>query len=643
MNPVRQLAIAATTLALVCSFPGNSAAATAATPPSQPLIHVAFGPTTPEAIGLDDAFIAFLDGAESTLDMAFYEIRLDPIADAIIRAHKRGVKIRLVVDNDNYLLRQTPTEEGDEEVDPAGNDESAARPASRGTATSPRLNPFIQRLVDAGVPVHDDDNRAALMHNKFAVRDGSRVWTGSYNLTDTCSYKNVNNAVWIDSPDLAKIYTDELEEMFEKHQFGISSPALDNPREIKVGTARLESLFAPEDNPNRRIIELLAAARKEVYFMQFAFTADDLGDMLVRKHREKVRVSGIFDRILYRSTGPYGEFARLTEAGIPVVIHGGTGKFHNKLFLIDPTGDDPVVVLGSENASSNGNRTNDENVLIIHSPEIARLYLDEFRKNFGKTSTVSAELNVGEFPFAGTMVGAADLLVFANGQDVGDLRIEFPARWNLASQSSSDIGIYRNGVETTAREKMRVDSRAILLLNADLQKSGPRSWLMVRFRNVNLPAKPGSYAIPCSVRNRGGEFTPLTTQPTIQVVDGQNPADFATVMTYIKRLNLRLDKSGPKLTPQERSNQLSRLANLNSKLFQLVVKAAHDGDFDRVELGIALAEGMDPVWLRYACKVTNDMRSLAEELQYQAAHGEAPDRANAFLARLNAVVKKARP
>ncbi|HQG27854.1 MAG TPA: phospholipase D-like domain-containing protein, partial [Candidatus Ozemobacteraceae bacterium] len=236
MNLCSRTTIAAALLAVMLASHGIGEAAPRTDVSRQP-INVAFGPSTPEAEGLDDAFISFVDAAESTLDMAFYEIRLDNIVDALIRAHKRGVAIRLVVDNDNYLFRQAPVEEGDEEADPAGNEEQILHSGSRAAAVSPKLNPFIQRLVDAGIQVHDDENRAALMHNKFAVRDGRWVWTGSYNLTDTCSYRNVNNAVWIDSPELAEVYTAELEEMYEKHQFGISSPRLASRREIKVGTA----------------------------------------------------------------------------------------------------------------------------------------------------------------------------------------------------------------------------------------------------------------------------------------------------------------------------------------------------------------------------------------------------------------------
>ncbi|HQG28026.1 MAG TPA: hypothetical protein PLY73_05670, partial [Candidatus Ozemobacteraceae bacterium] len=117
----------------------------------------------------------------------------------------------------------------------------------------------------------------------------------------------------------------------------------------------------------------------------------------------------------------------------------------------------------------------------------------------------------------------------------------------------------------------------------------------------------------------------------------------ATVMAYIKRLNLRLDQSGPKLSPDERTRQLERLANLNGKLYQLVVKAARNGDLDRTDAGVAFTEKMNPEWTRYACSVTGDMRSLIEALKYQAVHGTDTERAKSLLARLETSLKKAHP
>jgi phosphatidylserine/phosphatidylglycerophosphate/cardiolipin synthase-like enzyme len=49
---------------------------------------------------------------------------------------------------------------------------------------------------------------------------------------------------------------------------------------------------------------------------------------------------------------------------------------HHKVIIID----DQIVVTGSYNFSQSAKTRNDENTLIIHSPEIAEIYKQEFER-----------------------------------------------------------------------------------------------------------------------------------------------------------------------------------------------------------------------------------------------------------------------
>ncbi|HMM59445.1 MAG TPA: hypothetical protein PKC25_04850 [Candidatus Rifleibacterium sp.] len=73
-----------------------------------PNIRIGFGPSIQGETGLDTEFIKFVDGARKTLHGAFFEIRLDSVVDAFIRAKKRGVDVKLVVDNNYYFLPPDP-------------------------------------------------------------------------------------------------------------------------------------------------------------------------------------------------------------------------------------------------------------------------------------------------------------------------------------------------------------------------------------------------------------------------------------------------------------------------------------------------------------------------------------------------------
>ena len=49
---------------------------------------------------------------------------------------------------------------------------------------------------------------------------------------------------------------------------------------------------------------------------------------------------------------------------------------HHKVIIID----DSIVITGSYNFTANAETQNDENILVIHSPDIAADYLKEFEK-----------------------------------------------------------------------------------------------------------------------------------------------------------------------------------------------------------------------------------------------------------------------
>jgi phosphatidylserine/phosphatidylglycerophosphate/cardiolipin synthase-like enzyme len=66
--------------------------------------------------------------------------------------------------------------------------------------------------------------------------------------------------------------------------------------------------------------------------------------------------------------------------GLDVWQDGNPYTLHHKVFIID----DSVVVLGSFNFSDNADEANDENMLVIHSPEIAAEFGQEFARVYAQ-------------------------------------------------------------------------------------------------------------------------------------------------------------------------------------------------------------------------------------------------------------------
>jgi phosphatidylserine/phosphatidylglycerophosphate/cardiolipin synthase-like enzyme len=278
-----------------------------------------------------------IDTAQSSIDIAMYNLNLREVEQALRNAHRRGVNVRLIVESD-------------------------------------ALDGLVLRsLKSSGIPVVSD-GRESLMHNKFMVIDNRQVWTGSLNLTDNGVIEDRNNLVRLVSPSIAEYYTQEFEEMFTAGLFGNNSPE-GSPSDggFKAAAIPVEVYFSPDDGVMDIILDEVASAREEIAFLGYSFTSDPLAQALVEKARQGVRVMGVFDSdMVVANTG--SDYEWLLNAGLPVCRDGEEGLMHHKVIVIDQQ----VVITGSYNFTSSAERFNDENVLILHDPYLAELYLGEY-------------------------------------------------------------------------------------------------------------------------------------------------------------------------------------------------------------------------------------------------------------------------
>jgi phosphatidylserine/phosphatidylglycerophosphate/cardiolipin synthase-like enzyme len=290
--------------------------------------------------GPDAELAKAIDQARVSVDAAIYDLNLWSLRDALLRAHRRGLTVRLVIESDNL-------------------DE-----------------PEIQALQREGIPILGD-RREGLMHNKFFVLDRKEVWTGSMNFTTTDGYLNDNHLVRLRSSQLAENYTVEFEEMYTDDFFGPETRA-DTPfPALQVDHALVETLFSPDDGVARRLIELITGAEESVYFLAFSFTADDIASALMERAQAGVTVAGVFEEA--QVTSNIGsEYERLLGRGIDVRLDRNPRNMHHKVLLID----EQIVAFGSYNFSNSAETRNDENVVIVHDPQAAAHFVREFQRIF---------------------------------------------------------------------------------------------------------------------------------------------------------------------------------------------------------------------------------------------------------------------
>ena len=303
--------------------------------------------------GLDEELASVIEQAETSVDVVAYDFDLERVADALIDAHRQGVQVRFVIESDN----------ADEEI--------------------------IEDLRHAGISVVGDERSSGLMHDKFVIVDGQWLWTGSWNLTENGTYRNNNNAVLIASTALAENYTAEFEEMFAG-QFGPTSPAdTPNPQvlitvETSEGQERqveVENYFAPEDEVADQIIAEIEGAQSRIRFLAFVFTSDEIADAMLERARAGVVVQGVMEE--RNAEREYSEYERLRAVVHDVLPDGNPYIMHHKVIIID----DATVILGSYNFTASAETRNDENLLIIHDPEVAALFVEEFGRVYEQART----------------------------------------------------------------------------------------------------------------------------------------------------------------------------------------------------------------------------------------------------------------
>ena len=117
--------------------------------------------------------------ARAGVDVCVFTITDDRISDTIIEAHRRGVKVRIVTDNDKCF-------------DP-GSD--------------------IERFRDVGIPVRQD-RTSNHMHHKFAIFDGRILLSGSYNWTRSASQYNEENLLLTSEKRLLEPFRELFERLW---------------------------------------------------------------------------------------------------------------------------------------------------------------------------------------------------------------------------------------------------------------------------------------------------------------------------------------------------------------------------------------------------------------------------------------------
>ena len=127
----------------------------------------------------EEKVVSMIRTCKKTLDVAIFSLTLNSIAEAILEAHQRGIKVRMIAD-----------------------DECAKNKGSN-----------VKLIASMGIPTKTD-NAVYHMHHKFAVLDGSVVIMGSFNWTGQAVKYNQENIFFYEDKNIANQYAQEFERLW---------------------------------------------------------------------------------------------------------------------------------------------------------------------------------------------------------------------------------------------------------------------------------------------------------------------------------------------------------------------------------------------------------------------------------------------
>ncbi len=121
--------------------------------------------------GSTQAIVDALNGARKSVLVQAYSFTSYPIAEALIDAHRRGVKVKAILDKSQINVKGGK----------------------------------IDLLVNENIPV-SIDTAHAIAHSKVMIIDGQTLITGSFNFTNAAEDRNAENLLIIKNKTLASKY-----------------------------------------------------------------------------------------------------------------------------------------------------------------------------------------------------------------------------------------------------------------------------------------------------------------------------------------------------------------------------------------------------------------------------------------------------
>ncbi len=135
--------------------------------------------------GISKELSRLIQAAKGEISVAAYAFSSKYLGNALVGALKRGVKIRLILDEDNAKKSYT----------------------------------IDEWLIENGIDIRFIKVKNGCMHHKFMIIDNTSLMTGSYNFTNDSEFRNYDAAIFTNDSSLLQSFAAEFE-----HLWSLASP-----------------------------------------------------------------------------------------------------------------------------------------------------------------------------------------------------------------------------------------------------------------------------------------------------------------------------------------------------------------------------------------------------------------------------------
>lgn len=147
---------------------------------SAPSFQDAFSPQQ----GATELVVKTITEANKSIRLAAYSFTSKPIAEALVRAHTRGIDVKVVLDKSQDKERYSS----------------------------------LTFLKNQGIPVRVN-YKYAIMHNKFMIVDNNKLQIGSFNYTKAAEERNAENVLVInEAGKVAQDYASQWQKLWDESE-----------------------------------------------------------------------------------------------------------------------------------------------------------------------------------------------------------------------------------------------------------------------------------------------------------------------------------------------------------------------------------------------------------------------------------------